>query len=69
MESGEMVGFILKVAGWSIVLSIAIKYGGPWLPVSANTPTVLGAIVLPSLIMAIGLGWRWRSGKSVRNGG
>lgn len=60
-----MVGFILKVMALSAALSIAIKYGGPWLPVVGNTPTVLVAILLPSLVMAIGLGWRWREG--VRN--
>jgi hypothetical protein len=62
-----MVGFVLKVMGLSIALSIAIKYGGPWLPVSGNTPTVLGAIGLPSLVMAIALGWRWQLGKGMRN--
>ena len=64
-----MVGFILKVMGLSIVLSIAIKYGGGWLPVTGNTPTVLVAILLPSLVMAIGLGWRWRLGKGMRSEG
>jgi hypothetical protein len=62
-----MVGFVLKVTGLSIALSIAIKYGGPWLPVAANTPTVLGAIVLPSLVMAIVLGGRWQLRKGVRS--
>ena len=55
-----MAGLILKVMSLSAVLSIAIKYGGVWLPVSGNTPTVLAMIMLPSVLMAIGLGWRWR---------
>jgi len=57
-----MVEFILKVLGISTVLSIAIKYGGPWLPVTGNPPTVLTAVLLPSVVMAIGLGWRWQRG-------
>ncbi|HIK14139.1 MAG TPA: hypothetical protein IGS53_02375 [Leptolyngbyaceae cyanobacterium M33_DOE_097] len=51
--------FLLKVLVLSLLLSVAIKYGGPYLPVQGNQTTVLTAITLPSIVMAIALGWRW----------
>ncbi|MBL1178468.1 MAG: hypothetical protein FWK01_25780 [Pantanalinema sp. GBBB05] len=55
-----MAGFILKVLILSALLSFAIKYGGPLLPVTGTTSTVLIAICSPSILMAILFGWRWR---------
>jgi len=51
--------FLLKVFVLSLLLSIAIKYGGPYLPIQGTQTTVLTAITLPSIVMAIALGWRW----------
>lgn len=55
-----MTGFMLKVFILSALLSIAIKYGGPFLPVTETTTTVLIAICSPSILMAILFGWRWQ---------
>lgn len=51
---------IFKIFLLSAVISVAIKYGGPLLPVSASTPVALGAVLLPPLGLAIALGWRAR---------
>lgn len=53
-----MAGFVLKVMVLSTVLSIAIKQGGPLLPVAATTPNALIAVWLPSGVLALILGWR-----------
>jgi ABC-type Mn2+/Zn2+ transport system permease subunit len=54
-----MIGFILKVLIASTLLSCAIKYGGAYLPVQGNTPTVLIAVLTPSVVMAILFSFRW----------
>ncbi len=53
-----MIGFIAKVIGLSVVLAIAIKYGGPFLRISATSSNALIAVLLPATVMAIVLGWR-----------
>jgi membrane protein implicated in regulation of membrane protease activity len=55
-----VAGFIVKVMVLSVLLSIGIKYGGPFLPISANATTALIAVLLPSTVLAIVLGWRWQ---------
>lgn len=57
-----MVGFIAKVIGLSVVLAIAIKYGGPLLPVTGTTVNVLIAVLLPTVVMAGILAWRATTG-------
>ncbi len=57
--------FIVKILLLSGGLSIAIKYGGPYLAIPATTGVVLSLIFLPSLLLALLLGWRaWRSTSS-----
>ncbi|MDX2099315.1 MAG: hypothetical protein SFW36_16170 [Leptolyngbyaceae cyanobacterium bins.59] len=55
------LGFIAKILVLSTAISLAIKYGGPLLPISASSTTAWVAILLPSLLMAGLLGWRTRS--------
>ena len=55
-----MAGFIVKVFLLSALISVAIKYGAPYLAVSETNTTVLIVVVLPSILMAIALGWRSR---------
>ncbi|MEO1144208.1 MAG: hypothetical protein AAFY26_01210 [Cyanobacteria bacterium J06638_22] len=42
----------------SIVLSVGIRYGASRLEWSPTLPLVLGMILLPSLLVALALGWR-----------
>lgn len=55
-----MVGVIGKVAVLSIVLSVVIKYGGPFLSIAATTTNALIAVLFPALALATLLGWRWQ---------
>ncbi len=60
--SGQLV-FIGKVIGWSAVLALVIKYLAPYLDVPATATNAIVAILLPTLVLAIALAWRWRSGQ------
>ncbi|MEX0270858.1 hypothetical protein AB3R30_17085 [Leptolyngbyaceae cyanobacterium UHCC 1019] len=53
-----MVVFIVKVFVLSALISIAIKYGAPYFEVAETNITALVVVVLPSILMAIALGWR-----------
>lgn len=58
--SNSILGFLAKVAIASLLLSLAIKYGGPLLPVEAPyterlNGLVTAVIILPSLAVGIGL--------------
>lgn len=55
-----MGSFLLKILGVSLGLSLAIKYGGPFVPISGTMATVLIAVLAPALLVAIALGWRWQ---------
>ena len=53
-------GFLIKVILLSAILSLAIKYGGPLLPIAAPFTAdlnglVTAIVVLPSLIIGIAL--------------
>lgn len=50
--------YILKVFIVSGGLAIAIKYVVPFLPLSSSTGIVLTLVLLPSIALAIALGWR-----------
>lgn len=54
----ELLGFILKVLALSVFISIVIRYGGPVLTIPATPFIVLAMVCLPTLLMAIVLGWR-----------
>jgi hypothetical protein len=58
-----MIGLILKVLVVSILVSFAIQYGGPLLPITPTTATVLIAVLSPTILMVVALGWRWQRGK------
>ncbi|MBM0742771.1 hypothetical protein JOY44_14340 [Phormidium sp. CLA17] len=55
-----MAGFIIKVFGLSTLISVAIKYGAPYLKVSETNTTAFIVVLLPSILMAIALGLRSR---------
>ncbi len=54
----NQLGLLLKLAFFSLVLSLLIKYGGESLSIPATTANVIGIILLPTIIMAILLLWR-----------
>jgi membrane protein implicated in regulation of membrane protease activity len=56
--------FIVKVFLLSALISIAIKYGGPWLRIPASPAIALIAVFLPSVLVAMVLMWRWQRMRS-----
>jgi hypothetical protein len=50
-----MINVILKVMGFSLLLSIAIKYLAPFAEIAPTTFNVLFAVLSPSIILAIAL--------------
>ncbi|NJL37646.1 MAG: hypothetical protein HC879_14600 [Leptolyngbyaceae cyanobacterium SL_5_9] len=52
--------YILKVFLISGGLAVAIKYAAPYFSISASTGIALTSVWLPSVIVAIALGWRAR---------
>jgi hypothetical protein len=55
---GSKTNFLLKVLILSLGISFFIKYAGPSLRVPATSLNALIAIVSPTIILAIALGWR-----------
>jgi hypothetical protein len=53
-----MVNLIFKVFVFSALVSFAIKYGAPYLPVSGTPTTALIMVLSPTILLAIALGWR-----------
>ena len=56
MDSNSI--YISKVFVVSGGLAVAIKYIAPFLPLSSSTGIVLTLVLLPSVALAIALGWR-----------
>lgn len=54
----DSLNLVLKVLIASTLISIAIKYGGPFLPIPATSAVALGIVLLPTVIMAIALTYR-----------
>lgn len=54
-----MAEFVLKVMVSSLALAIAIKYGGPLLPIAATATNAMIAVWLPSGLMALILLWQF----------
>ncbi len=52
--------FGLKLMLAAAGISLAVKYGGPYLALPEEIPVVIGMIVLPTLILA-GILWRWQN--------
>lgn len=53
-------GFIGKILFFSLILSIMIKYGGQLLSLSPNLAIVLTMVLLPTIIVALTLGWQYQ---------
>ncbi|MFQ3583331.1 MAG: hypothetical protein SNJ85_00140 [Cyanobacteriota bacterium] len=51
--------FGLKLMLAAAGISLAVKYGGPYLVLPEEMPVVISMIVLPTLILA-GILWRWQ---------
>ncbi|NWF61115.1 MAG: hypothetical protein HXY43_18110 [Fischerella sp.] len=61
MES--QIGFVLKVFLLSAVISVLIKYAGIFLPIPATATNALILVLLPTVLMAIALLWRFQAQK------
>ncbi|MBW4660816.1 MAG: hypothetical protein KME15_19245 [Drouetiella hepatica Uher 2000/2452] len=56
-------GVIFKLLIFSALLSVAIKYAAPSLAIANTNQNALIAVLLPTIVMAIALGWRaWKAG-------
>lgn len=55
----NQIGFLLKVLVISAVISVLIKYGGPVLNINGTSLVVLIAVLLPTIVLAIALWWRF----------
>lgn len=53
--------FIIKVLILSTALSVLIKYGGQKIAIAPTEIDVLLGVFLPTIVMAILLGWRARN--------
>jgi hypothetical protein len=53
-------GFILKIFILSAVLSAIIKYVCPYFKVPAESQLALIIVLLPSVVLAIALWWRYQ---------
>lgn len=62
----KQAGFILKVLVISAGLSILIKYSGPLINIPLTSINVLSIVFVPTLVMAIALGTRYRQALSQR---
>ncbi|MGK7910658.1 MAG: hypothetical protein AB4050_04115 [Synechococcus sp.] len=47
--------YVLKLAVLTLVISVAIKYGGPYLHVPNNSAIALALVLLPATIVVIRL--------------
>ncbi|HEY9853933.1 MAG TPA: hypothetical protein V6D28_30975 [Leptolyngbyaceae cyanobacterium] len=55
----NQVWFLLKVLVLSAIISVLIKYGGPLLNVNGTPLVALILVLLPSIVLAIALWWRF----------
>ena len=58
------MGFILKLLALSALVSVAIKYLGPQVSIAATDINALVIVLLPTVIMAIALFWRFQSAQN-----
>ncbi|MBX9257618.1 hypothetical protein H1Q63_27465 [Desmonostoc muscorum CCALA 125] len=59
----NQLGFVLKLLLLSALISALIKYIAPSLSISATATNALIIVLLPSVIMAIALLWRFQAYK------
>ncbi|MEA5513200.1 hypothetical protein [Nodularia sp. UHCC 0506] len=55
------LGFVVKLLVLSGLLSVFIKYAGPNLPIAATNVNALIIVLLPNLMIAIALLWRFQA--------
>ncbi|MUL37173.1 hypothetical protein [Gloeocapsopsis dulcis] len=60
----DQTGFVFKVLLLSTVISVLIKYGGSYLPLSPTSTPALIVVLLPSIVMAIALFQRFQQQSS-----
>ncbi|QLE46875.1 hypothetical protein FD724_01000 [Nostoc sp. C057] len=58
---GNQLGFVLKLLLLSALLSLLIKYVGPSLSIPATGTNALIIVLLPIVIIAIALLWRFQA--------
>lgn len=59
----NQMGFILKLLLLSALLSLLIKYAAPSLTIPATASNALIIVLLPPVILAIALLWRFQAQK------
>ncbi len=59
----NQLGFVLKLLLLSALISVLIKYVAPSLSISATATNTLIIVLLPSVMMAIALLWRFQAYK------
>lgn len=59
-------GFILKIFILSAVLSAIIKYICPYFNIPGQSQIVLVVVLLPSVVLAIALWWRYQQQETSR---
>lgn len=59
LAGAKQIGFVVEVLIISTLLSYAIKYGGPYLSISATSLNALIIVILPTVVMAIALSIRY----------
>ena len=59
-EMDSKIVFINKIAIASLLLSLLIKYGGQTLPIIPTNTIALIIVLLPSIIFAMFLGFRYQ---------
>jgi hypothetical protein len=58
------MGFILKLLALSALISVSIKYLGPQVSIDATDINALVIVLLPTVMMAIALFWRFQSAQN-----
>ncbi len=51
------MGLLSKLVGASVAIALVIKYVGPKLPIPATATTAWVGVLLPTVVMAVLLGW------------
>jgi hypothetical protein len=59
----NQMGFIVKLLVLSALLSALIKYAAPSLPIPSTDAIALIFVLLPTVIIAIALAWRFQTQK------
>lgn len=50
--------FLIKILVLSAMISVAIKYLGPLLPLPATSSVALALVLSPTVILSLALAWR-----------